>query len=83
LGTITAGISIGRRHFPLNSAFQNGPNWGVDVFIPIDWVIGGAEQVGQGWKMLMQCCISMPSLITRRMPSVNWYFMMAEITEGL
>ncbi|SMG66440.1 acyl-coenzyme A dehydrogenase, partial [methanotrophic bacterial endosymbiont of Bathymodiolus sp.] len=65
--TDTAGISIGRRHFPLNSAFQNGPNWGVDVFIPIDWVIGGAEQVGQGWKMLMQClstgrAISLPAL---------------------
>lgn len=65
--TDTAGVSIGRRHFPLNSAFQNGPNWGKDVFIPIDWIIGGAEQVGQGWKMLMQClatgrAISLPAL---------------------
>jgi len=65
--TDTAGISIGKRHFPLNSAFQNGPNWGVDVFIPIDWIIGGADQVGQGWKMLMQClstgrAISLPAL---------------------
>lgn len=65
--TNTAGISIGKRHFPLDSAFQNGPNWGKDVFIPIDWVIGGAEQVGQGWKMLMQClatgrAISLPAL---------------------
>lgn len=61
------GISIGKRHFPLDSAFQNGPNWGKDVFIPIDFVIGGAEQVGQGWKMLMQClatgrAISLPAL---------------------
>lgn len=65
--THTAGISIGKRHFPLNSAFLNGPNWGEDVFIPIDWVIGGVEQVGQGWKMLMQClatgrAISLPAL---------------------
>lgn len=65
--TDTAGVSIGRRHFPLDSAFQNGPNWGKDVFIPIDWVIGGADQVGQGWKMLMQClstgrAISLPAL---------------------
>ena len=63
----TKGISIGKRHFPLDSAFQNGPNWGEDVFIPIDWVIGGAEQVGNGWKMLMQCLatgrsISLPAL---------------------
>lgn len=63
----TPGISIGKRHFPLDSAFQNGPNWGKDVFIPIEWVIGGATQVGQGWKMLMQClatgrAISLPAL---------------------
>lgn len=65
--TNTPGVSIGRRHFPLNSAFQNGPNWGKDVFIPMDWVIGGIEQVGNGWKMLMQClatgrAISLPAL---------------------
>ncbi|RLA16801.1 MAG: acyl-CoA dehydrogenase, partial [Gammaproteobacteria bacterium] len=65
--TDTAGVSIGKRHFPLDSAFQNGPNWGKDVFIPIDWVIGGVDQVGQGWKMLMQClatgrAISLPAL---------------------
>lgn len=65
--TGTKGVSIGRRHFPLNSAFQNGPNWGKDVFIPMDWVIGGIEQAGNGWKMLMQClatgrAISLPAL---------------------
>ena len=53
--THTPGVSIGRRHFPLNSAFQNGPNSGTDVFIPMDWVIGGVEYAGQGWKMLMNC----------------------------
>ena len=60
------GVSIGRRHWPLNAVFQNGPNSGKDVFIPIDWVIGGAEQVGNGWRMLMEClaagrAISLPS----------------------
>lgn len=65
--TNTPGVSIGTRHFPLDSAFQNGPNWGKDVFIPMEWVIGGVAQVGNGWKMLMQClttgrAISLPAL---------------------
>ncbi|MDP3334214.1 MAG: acyl-CoA dehydrogenase [Methylococcaceae bacterium] len=65
--TNTQGISIGKRHFPLDSGFQNGPNWGKDVFIPIDWIIGGAAQVGKGWTMLMQSlatgrAISLPAL---------------------
>lgn len=60
------GVNIGRRHMPLNTVFQNGPNWGKDVFIPLDWVIGGRSQIGQGWKMLMECLaagrsISLPS----------------------
>jgi acyl-CoA dehydrogenase len=63
----TPGVSIGHRHFPLNAAFQNGPNWGKDVFIPLDWILGGLEQVGNGWKMLMQSLatgrsISLPAL---------------------
>ncbi|MFI3187847.1 MAG: acyl-CoA dehydrogenase [Methylococcaceae bacterium] len=67
--TDTAGVSIGRRHFPLDSAFQNGPNWGKDVFIPLDWIIGGKAQVGNGWKMLMQSlatgrAVSLPALST-------------------
>lgn len=52
--TRTDGVSIGTRHLPLNASFQNGPNWGHDVFVPMDWVIGGQEQVGQGWRMLME-----------------------------
>jgi len=65
--TNTDGISIGRRHYPMNQAFQNGPNEGHDVFIPVDWIIGGPEQAGEGWKMLMEClaagrAISLPSL---------------------
>jgi acyl-CoA dehydrogenase len=61
------GVSIGRRHLPALHVFQNGPNWGKDVFIPIDHVIGGVEQCGKGWRMLMSALaagrgISLPSL---------------------
>ncbi|MDR5804717.1 acyl-CoA dehydrogenase [Caballeronia sp. LZ001] len=64
--TTHPGVHIGRRHWPLNAVFQNGPNWGTDVFIPMEWVIGGREQVGRGWRMLMEClaagrAISLPS----------------------
>ena len=67
--TETKGVNIGNRHFPLNMVFMNGPNSGQDVFIPMDWVIGGIEQVGQGWRMLMEClsdgrAISLPALST-------------------
>ena len=51
--TRTAGVYIGRRHLPLNAAFMNGPTWGKDVFVPMDYIIGGAAYAGQGWKMLM------------------------------
>jgi acyl-CoA dehydrogenase len=53
--TQTPGVHIGRRHFPLNAVFMNGPTWGKDVFVPLDTVIGGDAYVGQGWKMLMNC----------------------------
>ena len=49
------GVRIGRRHFPLNSAFLNGPTQGNGVFVPIECIIGGIERVGQGWRMLMEC----------------------------
>ncbi|HEY6044705.1 MAG TPA: acyl-CoA dehydrogenase [Nitrosospira sp.] len=67
--TNTPGVKIGRRHFPLDAAFQNGPNSGKDVFIPMDWVIGGREGVGCGWRMLMNCLaagrsISLPATST-------------------
>lgn len=65
----TAGIEQGRRHLPLNTAFQNGPLIGRGVFIPIDWVIGGLNGIGKGWLMLMECLaegrgISLPALAT-------------------
>lgn len=62
----TAGIEIGKRHWPANNPFQNGPIIGRDVFIPIDWIVGGPSMAGQGWRMLMEClsvgrAISLPS----------------------
>ncbi len=62
----TAGLSIGRRHFPLNVPFQNGPLSGRDVFVPVDFIIGGPAMAGQGWRMLVEQlsvgrCISLPS----------------------
>ena len=60
------GVQIGRRHRPLGAVFQNGPTSGQDVFIPMEWIIGGRAQVGKGWRMLMEClaagrAISLPS----------------------
>lgn len=49
------GVRIGRRHWPLNAVFQNGPIEGDDVFVPMEMVIGGRKQVGNGWRMLMEC----------------------------
>ena len=51
--TDTPGVHIGRRHRAMTATFMNGPNWGKDVFIPMEYIIGGVEYVGQGWKMLM------------------------------
>ena len=67
--TDTPGVEIGRRHLPLDIVFMNGPNSGKDVFIPLDWIIGGKDRVGQGWRMLMECLadgrgISLPALST-------------------
>ena len=51
----TKGLSIGTRHKPIGEPFQNGPIYGKDVFIPMDWVIGGENMIGHGWRMLMEC----------------------------
>jgi len=64
--TNTPGVNIGRRHLPLNAVFQNGPNSGRDVFMPLDWIIGGRDYAGKGWMMLMGClaagrAISLPT----------------------
>ena len=65
----TPGVSIGKRHITMDIPFQNGPNYGHDVFIPIDWVIGGRAGIGQGWRMLVESLaegrgISLPALAT-------------------
>lgn len=51
----TPGLEIGRRHFPLNNPFQNGPIHGKDVFVPLSQLIGGEDYAGRGWQMLMEC----------------------------
>jgi len=61
-----AGVEIGQRHYPVGSPFMNGPTRGEDVFIPIDWIVGGQAFAGKGWKMLVECLsagrgISLPS----------------------
>ena len=60
------GVITGRRHFPLNVPFQNGPTQGDEVFVPLDFIIGGPEMAGQGWRMLVEClsvgrAITLPS----------------------
>ena len=63
----TPGVDIGDRHMPMDLPFQNGPNKGKDVFIPLDNIIGGPERAGQGWRMLMESLavgrsLSLPAL---------------------
>ena len=76
--TTTPGVEIGRRHFPLNQAFMNGPNSGRDVFVPMDWIIGGQPMLGQGWRMLMESLsvgrgVSLPSMGVASGKSVSRY----------
>jgi acyl-CoA dehydrogenase len=73
----TAGLTIGRRHFPLNIPFQNGPVQGRDVFVPLDFIIGGPKMAGQGWRMLVEQlsvgrCISLPSNATGGAKAAVW-----------
>ncbi|PMJ92830.1 acyl-CoA dehydrogenase [Vibrio sp. 10N.261.55.A7] len=63
------GVEVGERHDPIGLAFMNGPTRGNDVFIPIEWLIGGSEYAGKGWRMLVECLsagrgISLPALGT-------------------
>lgn len=50
----TPGVVTGMRHDPLGVPFINGPTSGTDVFVPIDYIIGGKANAGKGWRMLMQ-----------------------------
>ncbi|MEO1127170.1 MAG: acyl-CoA dehydrogenase [Cyanobacteria bacterium J06635_15] len=52
--TDTPGVVIDHRHDPMGVPFYNSPTEGRDVILPIDHIIGGVAQAGQGWKMLMQ-----------------------------
>ncbi|MET0330407.1 MAG: acyl-CoA dehydrogenase [Dyella sp.] len=68
----TPGLEVGRRHFPMNIPFQNGPVRGKDVFVPLSTMIGGPHMAGQGWRMLVEClsvgrAISLPSNATGAM----------------
>jgi len=68
----TPGLEIGRRHFPLNIPFQNGPVHGKNVFAPLSTLIGGPHMAGHGWRMLVEClsvgrAISLPSNATGAM----------------
>lgn len=63
------GIDIGKRHYPLHQPFMNGPTRGKNVFVPLEYVIGGQEQIGHGWQMLVECLaagrgISLPAVST-------------------
>ncbi|RTR33673.1 acyl-CoA dehydrogenase [Shewanella atlantica] len=63
------GVKVGQRHNPLGMAFMNGTTYGEDVFIPLDWIIGGPQYAGRGWRMLVECLsagrgISLPALAT-------------------
>jgi len=65
--TDTPGVEVGRRHYPMSTAFLNGPTSGEDVFVPVDYIIGGQEMAGKGWKMLVELlsvgrAITLPSM---------------------
>ncbi|WP_075183515.1 acyl-CoA dehydrogenase FadE [Pantoea sp. 1.19] len=73
--THTPGVEIGQRHFPLNVPFQNGPTRGKDIFVPLDYIIGGPKMAGQGWRMLVECLsvgrgITLPSNSTGSLKSI-------------
>lgn len=63
------GVELGNRHDPMNMRFYNGTTRGKDVFIPMDFIIGGQKNIGRGWQMLVSCLgagrgISLPAMGT-------------------
>ena len=50
----TEGLDIGRRHIPLDMPFYNGTINSKDAFVPLKNIIGGKDNAGKGWRMLMQ-----------------------------
>ena len=62
-----AGVNLGNRHDPMGIRFYNGTTRGTNVFIPMAFIIGGQENIGKGWQMLVSCLgagrgISLPAL---------------------
>ena len=61
------GVELGNRHDPMGVRFYNGTTRGQDVFIPMDFIIGGQKNIGRGWQMLVSCLgagrgISLPAM---------------------
>ncbi|MEQ5808645.1 acyl-CoA dehydrogenase [Alteromonas sp. NFXS44] len=61
------GVELGNRHDPMGQRFYNGTTRGNDVFIPMDFIIGGQKNIGRGWQMLVSCLgagrgISLPAM---------------------
>ena len=50
----TCGLRQETYHNPMNAGFPNGTLKG-NLKIPIENVIGGEKNVGEGWKMLIEC----------------------------
>ena len=48
------GLIQDTHHNPLNAGFPNGTIKG-EFIIDIDQIIGGEKNIGNGWKMLMEC----------------------------
>ena len=77
LPTAIEGLHHQRRHYPNGTPFWNGPVWGKDIFFPLEWIIGGRDYAGQGWRMLMEClsigrCISLPSQAVGNAKHAAW-----------
>lgn len=61
------GVQLGNRHDPMGVNFYNGTTRGENVFVPMDFIIGGQSNIGRGWAMLVACLgagrgISLPAL---------------------
>ena len=61
------GVELGNRHNPMGIKFYNGTTRGQNVFVPMEFIIGGQKNIGRGWQMLVSCLgagrgISLPAL---------------------
>ena len=48
------GLIQNTHHNPLDAGFPNGTIKG-EFYVDLDDIIGGEDNIGQGWKMLMEC----------------------------